>query len=138
MKRGAKITMCVAAAAVAGVGTFVAGQLLAAPADPTPAAAAADSAPTHTPKPEFVPPNAANGGLPDNCTTWSAIRFGYYGDEDDVTTSVHLDGPGLVDTGATVTAAGQVSLTDDGRPETYRSSPAMRRPESATDSASTT
>lgn len=62
--------------------------------------------------------DAPNGGLPENCEQWSAIRFGYY-DEGNPTTNVWLEGPDLIDTGEREFARGPVEVNDAGEIVSY-------------------
>lgn len=119
MKTSAKIATGLSAVAVAAILAFAV-PAIAAPsgqaASPRPA-----SEPTQAPTPAAQPvtPNAANGGnLPKNCTTWSAIRFAP-SPEGATTTTVSLDGPSLVDTGATELAAGSAKLDEGGHVTSY-------------------
>lgn len=116
MRRSTKITMTVAAAAVAGTAIVLASQLM--PAGSS--AGSTDDPPTNpsTAAPETTVPNAYNPGKPSSCDTWSAIRFDPR-EENETSTRVWLEGPELTDTGPLDLAAGDVTLDHDGNLATY-------------------
>lgn len=121
MDRAAKVAVGVSGVIVAGLIAFAVVPLLTGPSTTEPSAAAPRTAPTHSPVPDTEPviQNASNGGnLPEGCTQWSAIRFAP-SPEGATTTTVGLEGPALIDTGATELAGGPVTLDDEGRIATY-------------------
>ncbi|MFJ6532463.1 hypothetical protein [Microbacterium sp. NPDC091662] len=117
MKKSAKITLGLAAVAVAGVTAFAVPAIA---ATSTPAAAPAASAPTHKPTPEAVAAVDAEPTAADECKSEAWIQIGSKTEGD---YTVKMTGGSMVDRGAREFAQGEVQLDANGYPATYTVAP---------------